>query len=107
MWRLIHCEERGPSTAMAALGCRQVAPRGSSLPGCSGMPLLVPGGAGVECWGRSLGLAGRKLGLRARRLPSFRPPDLAPPGAGYLLGAVGINLDLDSLKARKSSLYLT
>lgn len=33
--------------------------------------------------------------------PAFRPPDLAPPGKGYLPGALGISLDLDSLKAKK------
>ena len=39
-------------------------------------------------------------------LPAFRPPDFAPPGEGHFPGAIDINLDLDSLKARKS-LYVT
>lgn len=32
-------------------------------------------------------------------LPAFRPPDFGPPGEGHLPGAVGINLELNSLKA--------
>lgn len=37
-------------------------------------------------------------------LPAFKSPDFAPPGEGHLPGAIDINLDLYSLKARKSFL---
>lgn len=70
------------------------------------MFFLVLGGVGVECWGRFLGLVGRKLGLRARRFFFFRFLDFVLFGVGYFLGVVGINFDLDFLKVRKFFLYL-
>lgn len=76
-------------------------PCGSYLLGYLGTLHLVPRGAGVGCWGRrgqAPGLAGRKLGLCS--VPCL-PEDFASPGDGQLLGTLGINCDLDSLKARK------
>lgn len=55
--------------------------------------MLGQEGPGAQAW-----LAGS---WNCVLLPAFRPPDLAAPGKGHVPGALGVSLDLDSLKAKK------
>lgn len=59
--------ERVPGTDMVSLDLEA---GGTEALACSGMPRLVPGEAGVGCWGASPGMGGRRDCVL---FPAFRP----------------------------------